>query len=120
MPGRQREIPAVRPDFPRQRPDVIHRGRNSAPPAHDPLQQTPDQRIRSLAVLSGIFYAGHCGRGLVVLFSHKIQERATTVSRYTAALPATASRSRHALSYEPHARQSQTIATQALNVKQQL
>jgi hypothetical protein len=34
--------------------------------------------------------------------------------------PATASRSRHTLSHEAYAGQSQTIVTQALNVKRQL
>jgi hypothetical protein len=52
---------------------LVHRGRDGAPLPHYPGQQPADQRIRPLPALRGILYAGHRGRGLVVLYSHKIK-----------------------------------------------
>ena len=86
MPGLQRQLPAVRPRVLRQDPDVLQRRRDGAPLPHDPAQQARDQRVRSLAAFRGVFYAGHCGRGHV-LFSRKIQERATAASRYARVIP---------------------------------
>ena len=105
MPGLLGKFPAVRPRLPRQRPDVVHCRRDGPPLPHHPAQQVTDQRVCSLAVLRGIFYAGHCGRGRV-LFSHKIQERATAAPRCAPALPAAAARSRYGPLHQPHAGQS--------------
>ena len=69
MPGLLGQLPAVRPRLPRQRPHVIQRRRDAAPLPHHPAQHPPDQRIRSLPALRGIFYAGHCGRGRCLVFS---------------------------------------------------
>ena len=105
MPGLLGKFPAVRPRLPRQRPDVVHCRCDGPPLPHHPAQQVADQRVCSLAVLRGIFYAGHCGRGRV-LFSHKIQERATAAPRCAPALPAAAARSRDGPLHQPHAGQS--------------
>src|SRR5262249_25247522 len=77
-----------------------------ATPSHDPAQEAADQRIRSVVTVRGILYAGHHGRGGLLL-SHKIQERATAVSRYASAPSAATGASRYTLSPQPHAGYSQ-------------
>ena len=73
VPGLPRQLPRVRPGLPRQPADVVHCGRQGAPLLHRPGQQPSDQRICPLPAFCGILYAGHRGRGLVVLYFHKIK-----------------------------------------------
>ena len=108
VPGRLSQFPAVRPRSPRQRPHVIQRRRDAAPLPHHPAQHPADQAIRSFPALGGIFYAGHCGRGLSCFSTKSRNEpRPPRVARPPAAVPPeTTIQSRHALSRQPHARRS--------------
>ena len=118
MPGLLRQLPAVGSRPPRQRPDVIQRRRDGAPLPHDPSQQPADQRVCSLAALGGILYAGHRGRGRL-LFSHKIQERATAASSYTRVTCACREPATHRYIIRMPGRHGTSIP-RALKVKQQL
>jgi hypothetical protein len=54
VPGLPRQLPRVRPGFPRQPADVVHCGREGAPLLHGPGQQPSDQRICPLRAFCGI------------------------------------------------------------------
>lgn len=117
-----RQIPAVRPRVPPQRPDVVQRCRDSAAPPHHPAQQAADQRVRSLVTGRGILYAGHRGRGLV-LFCHenRNEPRPPSITLQSACAPiatsarAATQRRRHS----PLSRHGRAVR-QALTVKRQL
>ena len=115
MPGLLRQVPAVRPRVPAQRQHVIQRHRDAAPLPHHPGQHRPDQRVRPRPAVSGIFYAGRCGRGVVSCFvtNSRNASRPPRVTRPPA--HAAVITQRH-ISREPAI--TQTSITQALSVKQ--
>ena len=71
VPGRLRQLPAVRPRPRRQRRHVPERHLYAAPLRQHPPQKGPDLRIYPRGGVADIFYAGPCGRVVVVLF-HKL------------------------------------------------